>query len=273
VAFFLSLIIEEHFHQLLKKFQEKYNLDHAPPYLSFHQEASMLSHNFKFIDRSDAGRKLGERLLVRAFKEPMILALPRGGVPVAEEVARILGGSLDIVVARKIGAPGHEEFGIGALSEDEVPQFNQSIMSYFNVTGTEVSTIVRAETEELRRRIAHYRKGRELPDMRGRTVILIDDGLATGATAAAAGEFLRSLQPKQIIFAAPVCPEDVGAEVREIFDEIICLQRPRNFQAVGLWYEDFRQVDDEEVISILDHHHVSANLLPNQGKENINRMI
>jgi putative phosphoribosyl transferase len=232
----------------------------------------MLSHNLRFKDRIHAGRKLGERLLVRAFSEPVILALPRGGVPVAEEVARIHGAPLDVVIARKIGAPGHEEFGIGALSEDEVPHFNPGMSNYFNISGAEVRTIVKAETEELRRRIANYRGGRALPDLEGKTVILIDDGLATGVTAAAAGAFLRTLVPKELIFAAPVCPENIGPKVREQFDEIICLQSPRNFQAVGLWYENFSQVEDDEVMFILNKHHLNANIPRNEMRQNFNRI-
>lgn len=224
----------------------------------------MLSHNLKFKDRIHAGQKLGERLLVRAFPKPVILALPRGGVPVAEEVARTLGAPLDVVIARKIGAPGHEEFGIGALSEDEVPHFNPGMSNYFDISGVEVKAIVKAETEELRRRIAHYRGDRQLPDLVGKTVILIDDGLATGVTAAAAGTFLRTLGPKELIFAAPVCPGNIGTTIREQFDEIICLQSPQNFQAVGLWYENFRQVEDDEVMFILNKHHLNAHIQRNE---------
>lgn len=226
-----------------------------------------------FKNRIEAGQKLGERLLIRAFSEPVILALPRGGVPVAEEVARILGAPLDVVIARKIGAPGHEEFGIGALSEDEMPQFDPRMTNYFNVSGAEIKAIVKVETEELRRRVAHYRGGRELPDLEGKTVILIDDGLATGVTASAAGAFLRTRQPKELIFAAPVCPQNISSEVRERFDEIICLHSPQNFQAVGLWYENFGQVEDDEVMSILNRHHLNAHFPPKDLRSDFNRII
>lgn len=229
--------------------------------------------NWRFKDRIQAGHMLGEKLLIRAFSEPVILALPRGGVPVAEEVARILGAPLDVVIARKIGAPGHEEFGIGALSEDEVPHFDPRLTNYFHVTGAEIKAIVKAETEELRRRIAHYRGGRELPDLEGKTVIIIDDGLATGVTAAAAGAFLRTHQPKELIFAAPVCPLEISPEVSEQFDEIICLQSPRNFQAVGLWYEKFHQIEDEEVMHILNRHHLNANIPRKEIRPNLNGTI
>lgn len=233
----------------------------------------MTSYNLKFKDRIHAGKKLGQRLLLRNFHEPVVLALPRGGVPVAEEVALILGAPLDVVIARKIGAPGHEEFGIGALSEDEVPHFNPGMSNYFNITGAEVNSILKAETEELRRRIAHYRGGRELPDLEGKTVILIDDGLATGATATAAGAFLRTRHPKELIFAVPVCPENIGANVRQSFDEIIFLHSPHNFQAVGLWYENFSEVKDAEVMSILNRHHLNAHFPRKEKGPNFNRII
>lgn len=220
----------------------------------------MASQNYRFKDRTQAGRKLGEKLLIKGIHRPVILALPRGGVPVAEEVARILGAPLDVVVARKIGAPGQKEYGIGAMSEDEVPYFNPDILGYFDIKGSEVKRILNVETEELRRRIALYREGRELPDLKGKTVLLIDDGLATGVTAAAAGAFLRKHNLEMLIFAAPVCPKNISSEVREQFDEIICLQSPMMFQAVGLWYEEFPQVEDDEVMSILNRHHLNANL-------------
>jgi putative phosphoribosyl transferase len=232
----------------------------------------MSSDNWRFKDRIEAGRKLGERLLIRAFWQPVILALPRGGVPVAEEVARILGAPLDVVIARKIGAPGHDEFGIGALSEDEVPHFDPRMTNYYDVTGAEIKAIVKAETEEIRRRIARYRGKRELPDLEGKTVILIDDGLATGVKATAAGAFLRKRHPKELILAAPVCPQHISSQVREAFDEIICLQSPRDFQAVGSWYENFRQVEDDEVTFILNRHHLNAQIPRNDLRSNLNRM-
>ena len=231
----------------------------------------MLSHNFRFKDRVHAGKKLGERLLGQAFLDPIILALPRGGVTVADQVARILNSSLDVVIARKIGAPGQEEFGIGAMSEDEVPHFNPSMTQYFDISGREVQNIVRSETEELRRRIAHYRGGRELPSLKGKTVILIDDGLATGVTAAAAGTFLRTQRPKELIFAAPVCPQIISSEVRQRFDEIICLESPRNFQAVGLWYEDFPQIEDEEVMFILNKYHLNIQIPKGDAPSNLEK--
>lgn len=233
----------------------------------------MLLHNFRFIDRTHAGRELGRRLLIREFSNPVVLALPRGGVTVAEEVARLLGAPLDVVVARKIGAPEHQEFGIGALSEDEIPHFNPKTMNYFDVTSPEIKAIVNAETAELRRRISQYRVGRNLPDLKDKAVIVVDDGLATGVTAAAAGAFLRTRNPRELIFAAPVCPDVISSEVREQFDEIVCLKNPQHFQSVGEWYEDFNQVEDDEVMSILTRHHLNAQLPRGEIKQNLNRTI
>lgn len=204
-----------------------------------------------FKDRKDAGEKLGAKLSEREWNNPVVLGLPRGGVVVAHEVARHLGTPLNVVIARKIGAPGHPEYGIGAISEDEKPLFNPEAAGSFNVHGPAVIETVMQEKEELRRRISFYRGDSALPDLKGRTVLLIDDGLATGVSAAAAGKFLRSLNPAQVILAVPVGPRFVGELVAEQFDEIICLYRPENFFGVGQWYDDFSQTEDEEVIAIL----------------------
>jgi len=212
----------------------------------------MYEREIHFQNRREAGRKLGEKIKKENFENPLILALPRGGVPVASEVSQMLGVGLDVIIARKIGAPGHPEFGIGAISEESTTLFNPGAEYQFDLEGPEVKSIISEEEEELRRRLTHYRRGRKLPSLAKRTVILIDDGLATGATAAVAGKFLRTKSPLRLILAVPVCPQDINPRIREIFDEIICLKSPPNFRAVGLWYDDFTQVEDEEVLGILE---------------------
>lgn len=215
----------------------------------------MSDRKIRFKDRRDAGRMLGEALARRGFDHPILLALPRGGVTVAEEVANTLKTDMDVIVARKIGAPGHPEFGIGAISEESTTVFNPGADYQFDLDSPAVKATITEEEEELRRRLTHYRQGRMLPDLAKKTVILIDDGLATGATAAAAGELLRSKNPSRLILAIPVGPADLNPKLKGIFDEVICLESPRDFRAVGLWYEDFSQVEDEEVLSILARHH------------------
>lgn len=208
-----------------------------------------------FEDRRDAGKRLGEMLHQRDFPDPFILALPRGGVVVADEVARELKAQLDVVISRKIGAPGQPELGIGAISEDGKPAFNPRMSAYFNIDSPMVQHTVREETDELKRRKELYRGGHELPDLAGKTVIVVDDGLATGATALSAAQFLRTKNPEKIILAVPIGPQNIGQEVEASFDEIICVHALSNLQSVGLWYGDFTQVEDEEVLSILQKYH------------------
>lgn len=208
-----------------------------------------------FEDREDAGKKLAELLMDRNFENPIILALPRGGVPVAHEVARAFASSLDVVVTRKIGSPNDPEYGIGAISENEVPHFNTMTASFYEPNDPEVKEVVEIEKKELRRRIALYREGRSLPSMKNRTVILVDDGLATGVTAAAAGKFLRTFHPEELILAVPVGPRSISSMVQEQFDEIICLNSLEHFSSVGFWYYDFSQIEDSEVIRILHQYH------------------
>lgn len=163
---------------------------------------------------------------------------------------------MDVIVSRKIGAPKHSEYGIGAISEDEIPLFSPESVASYNITGQEVMEIVFQEKREVRRRVSLYRHNLELPDVQGRSVILVDDGLATGVTAAAAARYLRSLNPREIILAVPVGPEVVSLLVAEYFDEIIILEKPKEFHSVGLWYDDFTQVEDEEVELILEEHRI-----------------
>ncbi|WPU66696.1 phosphoribosyltransferase [Peredibacter starrii] len=211
--------------------------------------------DFLFKDRKDAGHKLYKYLRQFHFKNPIVLALPRGGVVVGAEVAEELHAPFDVVIARKIGAPGHLEFGIGALSEDEIPLFNKETSAYFRPDHPEIQRVVDEEIEELHRRIELYRDGNDLPDLTDRTVIVVDDGLATGVTAAAAGKYLRNQKPEELILAVPVGPSQVSRDVLENYDEIICLHSLDNLRAVGLWYDRFDQTKDEEVIQILKRFH------------------
>lgn len=208
-----------------------------------------------FLNRLDAGKKLGYFLKEQKFHNAIILALPRGGVVVADEVARELQISLDVVIARKIGAPGQPEYGIGAISENSIPAFNSSAINIFDPSSQEIQTIIQEETEELRRRIQLYRGGHDLPSIKGKTVIVIDDGLATGATATAAAKFLRTCGPEELILAVPVGPNDPGPDVVNSYDRVICLHALSNLRGVGLWYDDFTQVEDDEVLRILKKYH------------------
>jgi predicted phosphoribosyltransferase len=204
-----------------------------------------------FKDRQEAGQKLAHFLATKKYIDPLILALPRGGVPVAHEVAKHLNTSLDVVVSRKIGAPMDVEYGIGAISEDEIPFFNPISSRCFDIQSSQIQQIVEDEIQELRRRVSLYRSGRMLPTIKNRNVILIDDGLATGATALAAGQFLRSQNPLSLTLAVPVGPQITNTMLHEHFDEIICLYRPSNFTSVSLWYREFPQVTDEDVMRTL----------------------
>jgi len=202
-------------------------------------------------DRHDAGKRLGDFLLNYNFKSPIVLGLPRGGVIVAEEVAKILHCPMSVVISRKIGSPDQPELGIGALSEDEVPIFNRIGHAYFDLNSQEIEDIVQLEKQELRRRKTLYRQDQNLPDLQKFTVIVVDDGLATGATAVAAAHYLRSLHPLELILAIPVAPVSKGQEVLGSYDRVISLFDLESFSGVGLWYDEFDQVEDQEVLNTL----------------------
>ncbi len=205
-----------------------------------------------FHDRADAGRQLAERLRQFRSTNPLVLALPRGGVPVADEVARALHAPLDVVVVRKIGAPWQPELGLGAIAEGGVLVVDSPLVRELAVPLREIEEIADRETAELERRVRLYRGGRALPPIEGRTVILVDDGVATGSTARAAIRSVREHHPRQLILAVPVVAaesaRDLGAEV----DKLVYLQAPEVFYAVGCWYEVFGQTSDEEVASLLE---------------------
>ncbi len=221
------------------------NLALAPRF--FGRQAKAMS----FLDRMDAGRRLGERLLNDDIADPVVIGLPRGGVVVAAEVARVLGAPLEVVVVRKLGAPGRPELGIGAISEGGIRVLNDDLIDLLHVTGPELAGIEARETEELNRRVLVYRGDRDPVGVAGRTAVVVDDGLATGSTARAALRALRARKPARLVLAVPVSARDTAAALRQDADDVIALELPPGFGAVGQWYQDFRQTEDEEVIRLL----------------------
>jgi putative phosphoribosyl transferase len=181
----------------------------------------------------------------------LVLALPRGGVPVAHEVAKKLNAPLDIFLVRKLGVPGHEELAMGAIASGGVRVINQDIVDYLRIPNRVIDAVAEHEQRELERRERAYRDDRTQPDIRDHVVILIDDGLATGSTMRAAAASLRLQKPRSIVVAVPVSSPETCDEFRSEVDEIICAVTPQHFQGVGLWYEDFSQTSDEEVRELL----------------------
>src|SRR5688572_16659497 len=205
-----------------------------------------------FRDRSEAGRRLAERLQGYARRSDVIvLALPRGGVPVGYEVARALGAPLDIFLVRKLGVPGQEEFAMGAIASGGVRVMSQDIVRRLGLTQADVERVAAREQRELMRREEAYRGTRAAPDLTGRTVILIDDGLATGSTMRAAVTAVRASQPARIVVAAPVAAADTCRDLHGEADAVVCSQTPEPFYGVGYWYTDFSQTTDEEVQTLL----------------------
>lgn len=205
----------------------------------------------RFADRRDAGRRLAERLAPLAAERPVVVALPRGGVPVAREVATALGAPLEILAVRKLGAPHNPEYGIGAVAEDGTRVIDAAAVAALGIEAGTLDSLIARETEELRRRVAAYRGDRPPLDLGGRTAIVVDDGVATGVTDTAALRAVRAQGPARTILAVPVCPPDSAARLREEADEMVCLTMPPLLYGVGQWYRDFAQVTDEEVVAAL----------------------
>jgi predicted phosphoribosyltransferase len=206
----------------------------------------------RFADRREAGRRLAEQLLPLADESPVVVGLPRGGVPVADEVAMVLGAPLEILAVRKLGAPHNPEYGIGAIAEDGTRIFDPEALAVLGIENSVLDAIVCRETEELRRRVLAYRGDRLPLRLKGRTVIVVDDGVATGVTDTAALRAICHRGPQRLILAVPVCAPDALARLREEADEVICLIAPQQLRGVGQWYRDFSQVSDQEVIAVLD---------------------
>lgn len=208
----------------------------------------------RFRTREEAGRLLAARLKSRIWDQPLVLALPRGGVPVAVPVAETLETPLECFVVRKIGAPGRRELGLGALAETGAVVLDPDLVAWTRTSQREIDRIVAEEKAELERRVALYRDARLLPDLWGRQVIVIDDGIATGGTARAVGQALRQQGPSQLVLAVPVAAASALPSLRGVFDEVISLMAPVDLSSVGEWYEDFRQVSDDEVVALLSQY-------------------
>lgn len=207
-----------------------------------------------FLNRTDAGRQLALRLeQYREHGAGLVLALPRGGVPVAAEVASMLHLPMDAMLVRKIGVPGHEELALGAIASQGIRVFNEQVLGNIDLSQRELDLLIAHEERELRRRDRAYRHHRPPPMIRDRVVIVIDDGLATGASMKAAIAALRQQQPARIVVAVPVAPRDTIIELEAKADEVVCVLMPDNFLGVGRWYEDFTQLSDEQVRDILEH--------------------
>jgi putative phosphoribosyl transferase len=207
----------------------------------------------QFRDRTDAGRRLAERLAAYAGRpDLLVLALPRGGVPVAFEVAKALSAPLDVFLVRKLGVPGHEELAMGALASGGVIVLNDDVVGPLRIPNHVIDDVAAVEQRELERREHLYRGNRPPIDAHGKTIILVDDGLATGATMRAAAAALRRQQPARIAIAVPTAAPETCDEFRAEVDDIVCAITPDPFYAVGLWYEDFSQTTDDEVRNLLD---------------------
>ncbi len=205
-----------------------------------------------FSNREEAGRQLASRLLGYKDEAPIVLGLPRGGVPVAYQVAKALNAPMDIWVVRKVGAPGFQEFGLGAVAEGGILYLNAESVEEVGASPAEVREIVLRKTAEVAERAQRLRRGQPPPRVEGRTVILVDDGIATGGTVRAAIQSLRSARPRKIVLAVPVAASQSLEELQELADDIVCVFDTPAMYAIGAWYEDFQQVPDEEVVRLLE---------------------
>jgi putative phosphoribosyl transferase len=205
-----------------------------------------------FQDREEGGRRLAALLEGYRAERPVVLGLARGGVPVAFEVARLLAAPLDVLVVRKLGAPGMEEYGVGAVAEDGEVFLDAEALRELGVQRPQLDAILQRERAELERRVGRYRGGRPPLPVASRTAILVDDGIATGGTARAALRSLRRRRPRRLVLAAPVVAREATADLRGEVDDLVYVEAPEDFVAVGLWYRDFGQTTDEEVVRYLE---------------------
>jgi len=204
-----------------------------------------------FADRADAGRRLGERLESVCGEDAVVLGLPRGGVVVAFEVARRLDAPLDVIVVRKLGVPTRPELAMGAIGECRVRVINRDVVRRTRIGMEQIAAVEQRERDVLERRVARLRGGRAMPTLAGRTAIVVDDGIATGATASAACQVARVRAAAHVVMAAPVAAPTALDDVRRYADDVVCLETPDSFAGVGQWYADFTQNTDEEVSALL----------------------
>ncbi len=212
----------------------------------------------RFADRHDAGRRLAAHVAGLRLDEPLIVGIPRGGVPVAAEVAQALGAPLDIVVVRKVGAPQNPEFALGALAEGDVSVIDRQTVRLLDMEPDELDAVVERARRELSDRIRRYRAGDRPAPFDGRTVVLVDDGLATGHSAEAAVRSLRKRGAARVILAVPVAAPESLASLRDLVDDAVCVQMPEDLWAIGFWYDDFSPTEDEEVTTLLARHGVGS---------------
>jgi predicted phosphoribosyltransferase len=206
-----------------------------------------------FADRREAGRELASRLdPYRGGRDVVVLGLPRGGVPVAYEIATALGAPLDVFLVRKLGVPGHAELAMGAIASGGVRVINDDVIAWYGLPRSAIDRVAAEEQEELARREREYRKGQAPLDLRARTVVLVDDGLATGSTMKAAVKAVKTLDPARVVVAVPVGASDTCRALAVEADEVVCAHTPEPFSAVGLWYRDFSQTTDDEVRDLLE---------------------
>jgi putative phosphoribosyl transferase len=219
---------------------------------------NMITKIAKFVDRTEAGQILATKLKAYAKRtETIVLGLPRGGIPVAFEVARALHLPLDICLVRKLGVPGHKELAMGAIASDGVRVLNYDVISQLGISSKTIDEVAAKELRELQRRDRLYRGDRPSPNLKDSTVILVDDGIATGASIRAAIAVIQEEQPQSIIVAIPVAPSSTCDELRDEVDKVVCLMTPEPFYSVGLWYDYFTQTTDEEVHKLLTESNFS----------------
>lgn len=212
----------------------------------------MFRNGMVFRDRADAGRALGENLAQTSIQRPVVFGIPRGGVIVGLEVANRIDGLLDVIVPAKIRAPGQPELGLGAVAPDGSLYLDDQTMGMVNVNEDYLQKEIAERRAEIERRMVAYRGDRELPDVSGRSAVLVDDGIATGGTAIAAARAVRNMHPAEVVLAVPVAPRSSLRKIEPEVDRIVCLQTPEPFVAVGAWYEDFSQVTDEQVRAAME---------------------